>query len=468
MFKHEVDTFIKRYALFKPNTTLVIGVSGGPDSMALLHYLNTIKETWSFKLIVVSVDHGLRGKESKADVAYVEAFCKAHKLAFHCVYLDVPTFKKQHKMGTQEAARKMRYSFFADQMKQHQADYLVLGHHGDDQIETVLMRLTRSSNPASLAGIPVRRPFASGEIIRPFLSVTKEAIQSYCEKNAISPRIDPSNEEDMYTRNYFRIHLLPLLKKQNPNLHRSIQKLSESITADTDYLDQQANLVMNEIVHSSNEANQASCSINLLKKYPFALQRRLFHLILNHLYDVLPSGLHYSHEEQFFDLIHSVRANVTVDLPENLHMTKSYQTLHFHFGQEEVAQLCEYLSVPGRVSLPTGAEVSTTVITDPRDFEQDKDRLLLQVKDLERYAHLFVRYRKHGDRMYVKGLDGRKKVKDIFIDKKIPLYERDKWPLVVDQQGNVLWIIGLTKGTTNDYSDGHQYIQVEYKSNEKI
>lgn len=468
MFKQEVDTFIKRHALFEPHTTLLIGVSGGPDSMALLHYLNEIKEVWDFQLIVVSVDHGLRGEESKADVDYVSSFCAEQNILFYRAALDVPSFKKEHKLGTQEAARTMRYQFFTDQMEQHQADYLVLGHQADDQIETVLMRLTRTANPSSLAGIPVKRPFATGKLVRPLLSVTKKEIELYCQENGVIPRIDPSNEEDVYTRNYFRIHLLPLLKKQNPNLHRSVRKLTESLRADNDYMNEQAAQVMHEIAQISNDVNQVTCSIKLLKKYPFALQRRVFHLILSHLYDVLPKGLHFAHEEQFFDLIHSERANVTVDLPNDLQITKSYQTLYFHFQEEEIAFFSEYFSVPGQVYLPTGAMISASFVTEPTIVEQDKNRLIIPVMDIERGVHLIVRYRQDGDRMYVKGLDGRKKVKDIFIDKKIPLHKRDTWPLIVDEQGNVLWIIGLTKGTAKGYFEGHQFIQIEYSSNEKV
>ncbi|WP_112179195.1 tRNA lysidine(34) synthetase TilS [Paraliobacillus zengyii] len=467
MFKQEVDTFIKRYALFKPHSTLLIGVSGGPDSMALLHYLNVIKKAWDFQLIVVSVDHGLRGEESKVDVDYVSAFCAEKNIAFYRTALDVPSFKKEHKLGTQEAARNMRYRFFADQMDQHKADYLVLGHHGDDQIETVLMRLTRTANPSSLAGIPVKRPFADGELVRPLLSVTKEEIESYCQENGIIPRRDPSNEEDVYTRNFFRIHLLPLLKKQNPNLHRSVRKLSESIRADNAYMNEQAEKVMDEIVQLSNEEKQVTCSIKLLKKHPFALQRRIFHLILSHLYDVLPNGLHFGHEEQFFDLIHSERANVTIDLPKDLQITKSYQTLYFHFREEEIACFSAYLSVPSQVYLPTGAVVSASFVTAPT-VQEDKNRLFIPISDIEQDVHLTVRYRQDGDRMYVKGLDGRKKIKDIFIDKKIPLHKRNTWPLIVDQQGNVLWVIGLTKGAVKGYSGGSQFIQIEYRSNEKI
>jgi len=466
--EYEVDVFIKRHDLLKPHTTLLIGVSGGPDSMALLYYLNTRKYEWDLHLIVVSVDHGLRGEASREDVDYVKAFCFEHNIAFHNTSVDVPAFKRKHKLGTQQAAREMRYAFFCEQMKEHQADYLVLGHHGDDQIETMLMRLTRISNPDSLNGIPLRREFATGQIIRPLLAVTKKEIEAYCKEKGITPRRDPSNEEDVYTRNYFRMHLSPLLKEQNPNLHRSIQKLSEAITADTHYLNQQAKKAFESIVRIANKPKQVECSIILLKKYPFALQRRVFHLILNYLYDVLPDGLHYGHEEQFFDLIHSERANASIDLPKKLRMTKSYQSIQFQIKEEEALDYSCFLSVPGEITLPDGTEIVTSVINPPFSKDLNRNVLIVQVEDVEKQTPFLVRYREPGDRMYVKGLHGRKKVKDIFIDKKIPMHQRDTWPLIVDQQGDVLWIVGLIKGIVKDHSNGHQFIQIEYRSNENI
>lgn len=190
-----IASFIKRHQLLRKNTTVLIGVSGGPDSMALLHFLYSIRETWNLRLIAVGVDHQLRGAQSLADLHYVSEVCLKWNIKFVETSIDVPSYKRDRRIGTEIAAREVRYQFFAEQMDNFQADYLALGHHGDDQVETMLMGLVRSANSSAFSGIPVKRTFATGQIIRPLLCVTKATIQAYCKKNQINPRMDPTNLE---------------------------------------------------------------------------------------------------------------------------------------------------------------------------------------------------------------------------------------------------------------------------------
>ncbi|MFB1051044.1 tRNA lysidine(34) synthetase TilS [Paraliobacillus sp. JSM ZJ581] len=466
MLEQKVNQFVKRHQLFHEGATLVVGVSGGPDSMALLHYLNAQKQQWNWTIIAIAINHCLRGADAEADIQYVSEFCLTYNITFEGGKVDVPKLKQEERLGTQEAARRLRYTFFEEKMNQYQADYLVLGHHGDDQIETMFMRMTRSANPSALKGIPMKRPFATGYLVRPFLAINKDMIEFYCKNSGIVPRRDPSNDQDVYTRNYFRKHLLPLLKNQNPNLHHSIQKLSESISADHDYLEEQAKKALENVLDSPVEQSTVSISINLLKTYPFALQRRMFHLILNYLYRTIPSGLSYEHEQQFFNLLHSDRANVTVDLPNCLKLHKSYETILFASNNKDVPYFSTSLPVPGNTTLPSGNKLLASLKHDNISDVKRKNTLILPVSNKEKYSPFIVRYRKPGDRMYVKGLGGSKKVKDIFIDKKIPLQKRDQWPLVVDQEGHVLWIIGLTKGMIPNQKQVKQYIQLEYKGAE--
>ncbi|WP_182201777.1 tRNA lysidine(34) synthetase TilS [Paraliobacillus salinarum] len=466
MLNQKVDHFIKQHQLFHKSATLIVGVSGGPDSMALLHYLQAKKKVWDWTIIAVAINHCLRGEDASADIEFVRNYCLKHNITFEAGIVDVPKLKREEHLGTQDAARRLRYSFFEEKMKQYDADYLVLGHHGDDQIETMFMRMTRSANPSALKGIPLKRPFATGYIVRPFLAINKEMIKMYCLENGITPRLDPSNEEDVYTRNYFRKHLLPLLKEQNPSLHHSIQRLSESIGADQDYLEEQAKKALKKVLVFPMTQSAVNLSINLVKTYPFALQRRMFHLILNYLYHTIPSGLSYEHEQYFLNLIHSNRANVTIDLPNGLKLHKAYETILFTFNQEDAPFFSTSLPVPGQITLPSGDIVLATVTDDNISTINGKNTLILPVSDSEKYASFVVRYRKPGDRMHVKGLGGSKKVKDIFIDKKIPLQKRDQWPLVIDQEGHVLWIIGLTKGMIPNQKQVNQYIQLEYRGAE--
>src|SRR5690625_2957516 len=168
MEKKIID-FIQTHHLVKKNKTVMIGVSGGPDSMALLHFFHQFKREWDLKIIAFSVDHQLRGEESNADIRYVKGVCEEWDIPFDSTTVDVNTYKGIHRLSTQVAARKLRYQAFESKMAEHRADYLALGHHGDDQIETMIMSLARTTNLRTLTGIPLKRQLSNGCVIRPFL-----------------------------------------------------------------------------------------------------------------------------------------------------------------------------------------------------------------------------------------------------------------------------------------------------------
>src|SRR5690625_882865 len=163
-----VIEFMKKHQLIQKNATVLIGVSGGPDSMALLHFYRSIKNDWNLKIQAISVDHELRGPESREDLEYVEDICHKWGISFMKASIDVKGYQKERRISTQVAARKVRYQFFEEQMNDINADYLALGHHGDDQVETILMALVRSTSTSALSGIPIKRKFAKGYIVRPF------------------------------------------------------------------------------------------------------------------------------------------------------------------------------------------------------------------------------------------------------------------------------------------------------------
>lgn len=459
--KQCVTAFINRHHLLKENTTVLVGVSGGPDSMALLHFLHSIREEWNLKLIAVIVDHQLRGEESQADLEYVRDVCAAWDIAFAGTSIDVPAYKQQHQLGTQLAAREVRYQFFAEQMEYFHADYLALGHHGDDQVETMLMSFVRTADPSGFSGIPVKRCFACGEIIRPLLSVTKASTVAYCQEHRITPRIDPSNHETVYTRNFFRKHVIPQLKEKNGKIHTTMQYLSEGMQADEDFLQMEANKVLHKIVDLNVKNKTASLKINHYKSHPLALQRRVFHLILNYLYEELPKDLSYVHEAHLFALIESDKSNAWIDFPFQLKVEKSYGNLSFYFSHQypHLSPIREVLSIPGEIELPDGSVIKAS-LSDEANHEDTN----FFYCDAEQVAlPLHIRTRQPGDRMRWKGLNGSKKLKDIFIDEKISPKERDKWPIVVDNNNEILWLIGLKKGIPANRSKQTRYIQIEYQ-----
>ncbi|MDC3417913.1 tRNA lysidine(34) synthetase TilS [Aquibacillus salsiterrae] len=457
--ENEVKAFIKKHDLLHEGATVLIGVSGGPDSMALLHFFCKIRKDYHLNIIALSIDHGLREEQSHQDVEYVRQICLEWKINFYETFLDVPTYKRSTGLSTQVAAREMRYRFFEEQMRRFQADFLALGHHGDDQAETILMRLIRNTTPNGLIGIPVKRRFATGQLIRPFLAVSKKEIEAYCQVYGIKPRRDPSNGETVYTRNHLRHNILPLLREQNPSIHKHMQALSELLREDESYLHQEAKKVFHSIVQIDNKS-EVSFNIDDFLRYPFALQRRTYHLILNYLYDNVPEGLSYVHEQQFFHLIHNEKANVTLDFPNGLLVTKSYTRVLCYFKNNADLHYEFTLDVPGQITLPNGS-VITSVFTDNYEEEQSKNVMILPDSIPPQYPFL-VRTRRPGDRMLIRGLNGTKKVKDIFIDEKIPKYLRDSWPVITGQQDDVLWLVGVKKGKVESDIDKQRYVRLHY------
>ncbi|MGP4063283.1 tRNA lysidine(34) synthetase TilS [Oceanobacillus sp. M65] len=460
--KNTILSFIKGKQLLTMNATVLIGVSGGPDSMALLHFLKSLRKEWQLKLIAISVDHQLRGEESLEDLHYVKEMCKQWDIQFVGTSLDVPAYKETHHLGTQIAARELRYQFFAEQMQRFNASYLALGHHGDDQVETMLMEFVRSASSNTLSGIPVKRTFATGRIIRPFLCVTKKEIEAYCVAEQIVPRIDPSNNEINYTRNYFRKQVLPLIKEKNSNIHTTMQHLSETLQEDENFLQMEAKNMVKAVVGTNLSNCEAMFEINSFKQYPRALQRRAFHLILNYLYEDLPKNLSYVHEAHFFSLLQSEKSNVQIDFPHHLKLEKSYANVRFYFEtqQEQGGTFHNIMEIPGKVSLPDGSTV--TALSVNKCTEEDELTYFCSMDQVALPLH--IRTRQFGDKMRWKGLNGSKKVKDIFIDAKIPRNERDTWPIVTDNNGEILWLIGLKKGYPKRKSNSASYIQLHYEN----
>ncbi|HET7628841.1 MAG TPA: tRNA lysidine(34) synthetase TilS [Bacillales bacterium] len=462
--RQAVDRFIKRHQLLRKNASVVVGVSGGPDSMALLDYLRSVRCSWGLTLVVASVDHGFRGAESAEDLRYVEDYCRRRDIAFEGASLGLDNGKG---VRVQARAREERYRFFSSIMKKHHADFLALAHHGDDQIETMLMRQVRGSFGLSRAGIPVRRPFSCGEIIRPFLGVDKQQIEKYCEERNIHPRKDPSNESDSYTRNRFRHSVLPFLKRENPNVHTRFQLESEVLTADHLFLQSLAEKALNE-VEVDRQKDRIACSVKALTRIPIALQRRVIQLILNYLYEETPASLSLIHIEEALHLLTHEQPSGRLDFPRGLRVVRSYDHFIFSYNDHatEAVAYSEVLDVPGKTRCPVGW-ITADFIADPGDELEGPERLICDA-DLVSMP-LFVRSKAPGDRIAANGMKGSKKVKAIFIDQKIPRHLREQWPIVTDSRGNVLWVPGLKHSRLAKPSEGtRRYLALRFQLFEHI
>lgn len=459
MLEAKVEAFLERHSFSLINKKIVVGVSGGPDSLALLHYLQGQKEKQQFSIIVAHVDHMFRGDESYQDALFVKDYCEQLSIPFEMEQINVPELMKETGKSAEVAGRDARYGFFAKVMSENDFPYLALAHHGDDQIETILMRFTRGSTGKARAGIPFQRPFQNGSIFRPFLALTKKEIEEYCDQYQLVPRIDPSNKESIYSRNRFRKVVLPFLKEENRNVHKHFQRFSEETQDDEDYLQELTVQSMNTVM-TIREEQQITIDINRFFKMPIPLQRRGIQLILNYLYKEKPASLSAIHIHQVFAMISRPHPSGTLDFPNGLKVIRSYQQCHFKFNLEKPLSFQFELMEPGTIHLPEYGTIKMEYVELPAS---DPNRFTALFSWDVVKLPLTIRNRRAGDRMSLKGMSGTKKVKDIFIDLKVPIQERETWPVVTDQEGRILWLPGLKKSSNEGIgSTAGYYIQLTY------
>ena len=457
MLLQDVDHFIQKHDLLHHGDTVVIGVSGGPDSMALLHYLLHVSTHLKLTIVAAHIDHGLRGTESAEDLEFVKQYCEREDILFESSTVDVIGYKEQHQLTTQVAARECRYRFFEQVMNKVGATTLALAHHGDDQIETMLMRQVHGSTGSGLTGIPVKRSFSTGMIIRPFLCVTKEHLLDYCKEHNLLFRVDPSNASDRYMRNRFRRNVLPFLKEENPNVHIRYQIYSERLQSDEQYLMDLAKAHLEKVIIEQND-KFVKIDNKSYQTLPIPLQRRVIHLILNYLYtgNAPFSSIHI---EDLRLMLDSEHPSASLNLPLELRAVKSYTTCYFSFETFLQPEPYKYhLPLWGSVETPLGTITAVQIDEIPQQLSENdliiEDGMLPAV----------VRSRSPGDRIQPKGMIGTKKVKDIFIDRKIDRSERDVWPILEDAVGNIIWVVGVTRSEKATLSaKKNKLVQLHYE-----
>ncbi|MFE8704050.1 tRNA lysidine(34) synthetase TilS [Cytobacillus sp. FJAT-54145] len=461
MLDRKVEAFLRRKQFEIENSSFLVGVSGGPDSLALVHFLWSRREKWNIKVVVAHLDHMFRGNESFQEAEFVKEFCQNRNIPVEVEQVNVPEYIEMTGLSSQVAARDCRYRFFSKVLNKYQLNYLALGHHGDDQIETVLMRLTRGSTGKARAGIPFSRPFESGEIVRPFLCVSKREIEDYCGQHQLEPRYDPSNEKDVYSRNRFRHLVLPFLSKENPQVHEHFQRFSEDIDSDESYLQELTVEKMNRVMKRKKDGS-ITIDIEGFRGMPMPLQRRGIQLILKYLYQENPTSLSAIHIDQLFSLMNNPQPSGTLDFPNGLKVVRSYTECHFQFSIKEAETYYYEINQPEVIILPSGDIITFEYGKERNEFSQ-KDTLLLPSDNV--HLPIKIRTRKNGDRMTIKGMNGTKKIKDIFIDAKIPKYERDSWPIITDSFDNIIWVPGIKKSNLypTEENDDRRYICISYK-----
>jgi len=427
---------------------LVVGVSGGPDSLALLHVLQS--HIPADRLIVAHLDHGLR-PSSAAEAQQVALAAKGSR--FHTERVDVATLAHENGQSLEEAGRIARYELLAQVARKEGAAHIAVGHNREDQVETILMHVLRGSGLGGLRGMQPASPLPGHMglwLLRPLLSVTREEIEAYCAENHLAPTLDESNTSHSFLRNRIRGELLPLLETYNPQVRQRIVEMGEILTAEEEYLTSQAAVEWDDLV-----IEQGSLHVILRRgswlALPLALRRRLLRLAVA----AIPPGA----RDTGFRAIESARAvaehgetGSRVDLPGDVVVLVSYdqliiknETVDLTRGFPQLLGIEPLpLPIPGKIELADGWRLTAEWLNsgefDLDEIHANRDTWQAYVA-LAAADSLTVRPRLAGERMRPLGLNGERKLKEIMIDRKIPAHLRERWPVVATQDHTV-WIAG--------------------------
>lgn len=423
--KAKLSAYAKAEALFSPGDRVICALSGGGDSMALLHCLHALREELGITVEAAHFNHMLRGEESDGDEAFVIDFCQKLGVPLHLGREDVASYARSHHLGIEEAARQCRYRFFRSL-----GGKIATAHTADDNLETVLMRWIRGTGLRGLCGIPPKRE----NVLRPLLRVTKEEILDYLTQEQIPYREDSSNKSLAYTRNRLRHQVLPLLRKENPDLAQGVLQQSRLLRQEDQFLDDLAKKLV-------QPDPAGGFSILPLRTAPEVLRNRALRLMVG---QYLSQDVSLTHIEGLKALIENPCPSAQLNLPQGLVACRRYDSLTFH-PQNEHSFSPTTMVIPGETILQDSpwrirCEIQknfSKMTISPFHFAIKYDMIEAMMKE-PRYI---IRPREVGDRLQIANGHS-KSLKKLMIEKKIPREERELLPVIAEGD-SVLAVGGL-------------------------
>ena len=456
---------IERYDLLPRGEPVVVGVSGGPDSLCLLHVLWCLADDYDLMLHVAHLNHRIRGAEADADAAFVADLAAEWGLPCAITARDVPALAHQHKLAMEEAARQVRYTFLAEVARQVGSRTVAVGHNADDQAETVLMHFLRGAGLAGLRGMLPKTPLsdyrllegqtgAALSLVRPLLETPRAEIEAYCAEHGLRPRFDRSNLDTTYFRNRLRHELLPYLETYRSNIREVIRRMARVVVDDYALLRE----VLEETwVKVMRAADDEAIILDLAgwRALPLSLQRatvrEAVHRLRRHL-----RNINFCHIEDAVTVAREKGTGAVASLPQGLRLTVGYEVLTLA-GEDYrpvpldwPALLVEALplAVPGRTPMPglSGWRVEAQWLSPdelPPGWATDPDPWQAFLDAGAVSEGLSLRQRRPGDRFQPQGMGGRSKsLSDFLINVKVPAAWRDWVPLLVSGDDCILWVAG--------------------------
>ena len=446
-----VEKTITVHGMLKPKDSVVVGVSGGPDSVALLHILLKFAPRFSLRLGIAHLNHCLRQYESDKDAKFVESLAKAFDLPCYVQKRDVRRYQIENKLSLEEAARAVRYNFLNTIAKTNQYDKIALGHHADDNTEVVLMNLLRGSGKLGLAGIPPKR---GDRIIRPMIYLNRTDIIEFLNQNKLKWVVDQSNTDTRHLRNRVRHDLIPMLKTAyNPNISDTLNRLSSIVRSEEEWIEDMVHPFFERTVLYFRE-HHIALSVPLLNEYHKALQRRILRVALAKTKGNL-RRIEFANIDSAINLLVKKSSSGTIDLPDSIKIQKDRDTIHIYKEQSRNRDYRRTNDVRDIFSFEYQIENFEPVfikeinahirftemrIEDMPDYRSAGQHTNFFDKDALNFPMVLRNFRP-GDSFKPLGMNGTQKLKKFFIDKKVPRKERLRCPILLSC-GKIIWVVG--------------------------
>lgn len=435
MIKDKFLETVEEYKMFAPGELVLVAVSGGADSTALLNLLHDCRQEIGISLHVAHLNHMLRKGDSDLDARYVEGLAQKLSVPVSVEAVDVAAVAKQERLGIEEAARRVRYEFFEKAAQKIGAHKIAVGHTADDNVETFLMRLLRGAGLKGLCGIPPKR----GKIVRPLIKIWRRAIEDYVGGLKLVPRRDHTNYESRYMRNSVRLKLIPQLKVYNLNIKEIILQTILLLTEDNLYLENKTFEAL-EKVQIARNAEEIKIDIAKMQKWETPIQGHLLRKAIEAIKGDLAQLSFINIRDVLGQLVSSEKWEL--HLPDGIFVAGERGVLSIRRGKPEARENISFsytFSVPGEVRIK---ELGSTLRGEYVDqLEKGKDQRVAYLDNAELGKEIVVRSKLPGDRFSPLGIKGTKKLQDFFVDEKIPLEERDRIP-IVESGGKIIWVAG--------------------------
>ena len=450
-----VDQTITTYSMFQPCDSVLVGVSGGPDSVALIHILLELAPKFSLKLGIAHLNHGLRLRESDSDAEFVSSLANRYNLPFYTRKVDISEYRLKHKLSLEEAARQIRYGFYKKEAERNGFNKIAVGHQANENAELVLMYLLRGSGAPGISGIP---PIREGQIVRPLIKVTKTEIIDYLAINGLKYVMDQLNTDLKFLRNRIRHQLLPTLKTEyNPRIIETLNRFAEIIRLEDEWMNNAIEPVFDDVL-ISKDSESLTLSVPRLCRIQVAIRRRVIRKAIEAVKGDL-RRITFFHIEATLKLIEKLQAYGYLDLPSGLRVRRKGAELCFAKEERDLPEigfkfdLAEKFTFKYFVPQPNISSVSIHIKETGAQLKFSKIKVEnipdihcpgqhVAFFDMDNLSFpLILRNFKPGDRFTPLGLNGTQKLKKYFINQKVPRSDRERCPLLLNKD-KIIWIVG--------------------------